>query len=145
MNDHYLYGTWESIKQRCYNKNHQNYNRYGGRGIKLYDDWHKFGAFVEYIIANLGDRPEGSTLDRIDNSKGYEPDNIRWATRKQQSANRDLSVNNKHGYQGLSYDKFRDKWLVRMQLGDKYQYIGRYDTQEEALSAILHIESIRHL
>lgn len=86
---HYLYSTWYGIKQRCGNPNHKSYARYGGRGIKMCDQWlNDSQAFIDYLINTLGDRPEGSSLDRIDNSLGYQPDNLRWATKKQQQNNR---------------------------------------------------------
>jgi len=85
---HYLYKGHQDIKTRCYNKNHVAYKNYGGRGIKLYKPWHHYPTYKQYIETNLGERPEGYSLDRINNDGDYEPDNIRWATRKEQQNNR---------------------------------------------------------
>jgi hypothetical protein len=68
---------------RCTNKKSTHYASYGGRGITVCERWRSFKNFY----ADVGDAPEGKTLDRIDNDKGYEPSNIRWATRKEQQRN----------------------------------------------------------
>jgi hypothetical protein len=77
------YLSWNSMRQRCCNPNALNYENYGGRGIEVCERWQLFENFV----ADMGKRPENHSLDRIDNDKGYEPGNCRWATRKEQSSN----------------------------------------------------------
>lgn len=77
--------SWKSMKARCRNPRVPDYPRYGGRGITVCDRWYEsFDAF----LADMGDRPDGLTLDRIDNDRGYEPGNCRWATKSDQSRNR---------------------------------------------------------
>jgi len=84
----YLRVTWRGIKRRTTNDKCKSYPRYGGRGIKMFPTWlESFKLFKKYILANLGDRPEGHSLDRIDNDKGYEPGNLRWATAEIQKQN----------------------------------------------------------
>jgi len=83
-----LYRTWSSMKTRCLNKNHEAYHNYGGRGIKVCDRWMKYENYIEDILKEIGPKPEGKSVDRIDNDGNYEPGNVRWATRKEQRANR---------------------------------------------------------
>lgn len=75
--------SWSAARNRCYNKNNKDYKDYGGRGIKMCDRWNKFDLFLE----DMGTRPEGLSLDRINNDGNYEPSNCRWATASQQNSN----------------------------------------------------------
>ncbi len=88
LSRHPLYRTWQSMRQRCENPRAKDYPRYGGRGITVCAGWRDVTAFITWIEANIGPRPDGMTLDRADNDGNYEPGNMRWATRKQQAANR---------------------------------------------------------
>jgi len=86
---HPLYDTHRDMVARCHNPTWINYKNYGGRGIAVCEQWRTdVGAFIRWIEANLGTRPDGHSLDRIDGSRGYEPGNLRWATRVEQRANR---------------------------------------------------------
>ena len=82
-----LYYTWSSIKQRCYNKNNKRYSDYGARGIKVCQEWlDNFQVFYDWMMDN-GYR-EGLTIDRVDNNKGYSPDNCRLVDKTIQNRNR---------------------------------------------------------
>lgn len=89
------YRTWLHMLQRCNNPRRPGYNYYGGRGIKVCPEWSEFSVF----LADMGDRPEGRTLERRDNDKGYSKDNCCWATNAEQhrntSHNRWLTLNGK--------------------------------------------------
>lgn len=80
------YNSWVNMKQRCMNKNNHAYDRYGGRGICIYEPWiNDFAAF----FAHIGPKPAGDySVERMDNNKGYEPGNVKWATRSEQMSNR---------------------------------------------------------
>lgn len=85
-----LYREWQSIKTRCTNPNSKAYKRYGKRGIDISDEWkNNPEKFISDIINNIGERPEGKTLDRIDNNKGYSITNVKWSTPLEQAHNRE--------------------------------------------------------
>lgn len=82
-----LYRVWDGMVQRCYNPNASNYHNYGGRGIDMDDEWRNdFQIFEDYCLSNGW--KDGLQIDRIDNNKGYAPDNVRFVTRKQNLRNK---------------------------------------------------------
>jgi len=79
------HNSWRAAKERCHNPQSSKYPFYGGVGITMCDRWRN--SFAEFLV-DMGERPQGHTLDRIDQCKGYEPGNVRWATAMEQSVNR---------------------------------------------------------
>ena len=88
--DRYLKKRWDSIKRRTEDPTDANYNRYGGRGIRLSDEFQDPRVFVAYV-KSLPNASEDLELDRTDNGKGYERGNLRWVTRKENCNNRDIT------------------------------------------------------
>lgn len=82
----FWYNSWRSMMARCYNEKSANYKYYGGIGITVCAEWHNANNFAEW--ATSSGWFEGASLDRTDSSKGYSPDNCRWATKKEQAYNR---------------------------------------------------------
>jgi hypothetical protein len=82
------YRSWSGIVQRCTNQGHNRWHRYGGRGITVCERWRDF----ENFLADMGERPPGKSIDRIDPDGDYEPGNCRWATPKEQRANQSVVV-----------------------------------------------------
>lgn len=78
------YSSWQAMKSRCLNPNAHDYPRYGGAGITVHQAW---ADSFEAFYAEMGPRPEGTTLDRIDGTLGYAPGNVRWATPQEQAEN----------------------------------------------------------
>lgn len=83
------YRAWEKMRRRCHDPKYERYGDWGGRGIKVCDEWRaSFAAFLAY----MGEKPPGLMLDRIDNDGNYEPGNCRWATRSEQMRNQRRTV-----------------------------------------------------
>lgn len=90
-----VHNCWTSMLQRCNNPRNPAYKWYGARGIQVCERWHSF----ENFYADMGDQPEGLSIDRINNDGNYEPTNCRWATTSEQLSNRRKRTHCKHGHE----------------------------------------------
>jgi hypothetical protein len=109
------WNSWHAMLSRCTRPGDRSYSYYGGRGIRVCAEWESFETF----LADMGERPEGGTIDRVDVNGDYCPENCRWATRKEQTANRRPAKDAKlepHEYAQI-------RWL-RNELGYKLRDIG---------------------
>lgn len=112
------------MKERCLNKNKWDYKYYGGRGITISDEWlNDFNKFIE----DMGDKPEGHTLDRIDTNKGYCKENCKWSTRTQQAQNHG-KVHKAKGYSQIGPNTFR----VHFKDINGVKYSQCFSSEEEA-------------
>lgn len=114
-----IYRIWAGMRSRCNNPKSNSFHHYGGRGIKVCERWNKFENFV----ADMGERPDGMQIDRIDPDGNYEPGNCRWVTPKENSANRRCSAKYKGQYQYVkteAIDKLKQEIaLLKKQLKPK--------------------------
>lgn len=129
-----IYKKWKGMKYRCYNPNYDFYSAYGGRGIKVCDEWkNDFSQFYK----DMGDIPfEGAELDRIDNDDDYKSSNCRWVSHKENTNNR-RKYHNKTGYTGVTYKPKINKYQAQLYKNKKFIYLGVFDTPEMAYDAYL--------
>jgi hypothetical protein len=122
------------MKQRCLDPNSTNFPDYGGRGVKIYEPWHAFEPFREWIVANIGRPRAGLSLDRIKTDGNYEPGNVRWATRTQQNRNKRNTIMLTHPTTNdtLSLAEWADR--LGLKLMTLYQRVARGMPLEAALT-----------
>jgi hypothetical protein len=135
------HNSWTDMKQRCFNRNCTKFSYYGGRGITVCDSWRDS---FENFLADMGPRPDGTSIDRIDVNGNYEPSNCRWATKTVQSINTRLKCDNRSGSRGVSWCKQTNKWRVTISVNGKQFHGGRFILKEEALAERIRMEKIYH-
>jgi hypothetical protein len=123
--------TWERMHERCYNPAALSYKNYGARGIKVCERWSTFDNFID----DMGKRPEGHSIDRIDNTGDYTPENCRWLPRHLQNYNRRLLKNNTSGQTGVYWFKYKKRWLAKIIIKGKVLTLGYYRNKEDAINA----------
>lgn len=132
LTKHPLYSTWVNMNRRCYSKKSQFYSHYGERGITVCDRWRK--SFPNFL-KDMGEKPSPKlSLDRIDNNKGYSPENCKWSTQTEQNNNRRMLKNNISGTEGVSWSSVSNLWLVHARIGGKRKYLGSFKNIDVAVS-----------
>jgi hypothetical protein len=131
---HPLYTTYRGMIQRCTNDTAKFYPYYGGRGITVCKRWLAVDGF-ENFVSDMGPRPEGQTLDRRNNMRGYTPGNCRWTDRTTQQLNQRTSRTNSSGHRGVHFYKANGKWSAYIGYKRKRVHLGYFDTIAEAVRA----------
>lgn len=125
------YTAWQNMRGRANGHDAKSVRDYTSRGIRVCDRWLKF----ENFLADMGRRPHGRTLDRINNDGNYEPGNCRWATYIQQNHNRGRKRCNTSGAAGVSWESRSRKWRARILFNRKEYWLGIYDDVASASRA----------
>jgi len=134
------YRNYMAMIYRCYNPSRNGYERYGGKGIKVCDRWLGDNGFTNYL-QDMGTRPseKHQTVDRIDSTKNYSPDNCRWATYREQNLNILPHKNKSSKWRGVGWDKFRNKWKASLKIDGKTKFLGRFINELDAKEAALEV------
>lgn len=127
---------WKAMIDRCYNPENSGYINYGGRGVTVCDSWLKpFGEGLYNFSSDMGERPEGFDLDRLDNSLGYCPENCGWSDRTQQCRNRRRFKNNTSGRTGVYWTHKHGVWQAQVTVDKKTIYLGSFSCIDDAIKA----------
>ena len=137
------YRAWSNMRARCRNTNSPDFKYYGGRGIRVCERWDSFVTFY----ADMGDCPPGHSIDRIDNDRGYEPGNCRWADAGVQSRNRriphwSINVGSAHGMAKITDDIARAIYLAP---GQQWKIAAQYGVSQTLVSQIKTRKIWRHV
>lgn len=129
-----LRSVYSHMVARCYDENEAGYAGYGGRGISVCARWlGKDG--LDNFCEDMGDRPKGMTLDRIDVNGNYEPSNCRWADGTTQCFNTRQHITNTSGRTGVYWFKRVEKWVAAIFIDKKQVHLGYFTTFEDAVKA----------
>jgi hypothetical protein len=138
-----IYRSFTHMKDRCLNPNSDAYENYGGRGITVCDRWlEPDGQGFLNFLEDMGERPEGMTLDRIDVNGNYEALNCRWVNWDTQCRNKRLNKSNVSGKTGVHWNKEKNKWHCQFRIKNKTIYLGLYDSLDDAITMRESVEKL---
>lgn len=134
-----IHKEWRGVLHRCKNPSASHYENYGGRGIKVCDEWAGKDGFINFYKWSMENGyADDLTLDRINNDSGYSPDNCRWIPHIENCHNRGVRFDNKIGVPGISERKLKSgkvKYRVCITANYKRHYIGQFDNLKDAIIA----------
>ena len=122
---------WKGMKARCLNPNNKDFERYGAVGITVCPEWTLFANFLR----DMGECPTDLSIDRIDNAKGYSPENARWATTSTQNINRGGRKNSSSRFKGVSWSKSNQKWKSDIKFKGRSYFLGYFTSEIVAARA----------
>ncbi len=127
------YRSWQAMKNRCLKTNKKMRQYYYERNIVVCERWKN--SFIDFL-EDMGKKPTTKhTLDRIDNDKGYTPENCKWSTRQQQALNRRIYNLNDSNIVGVHYLKKSNRWRARIKVNGVSSWLGTFDKKEDAIAA----------
>lgn len=125
------YHSWSAMLSRCNNPNNKFYSYYGGRGIKVCERWSSFSKFLK----DMGEKPDNTySIDRVNNNKGYYPENCVWASKTTQMRNQRIRKNNKSGYKGVFLEQ-NGTWEASITVDYKKIHLGRFKEKTDAIES----------
>lgn len=131
---HPLYTTYKGMLARCNHPNSKYYKYYGGRGIKVAKRWQGPLGF-KHFVEDMGERPKGFTIERLNNNRGYSAKNCTWVTMSTQALNRRLQSNSTSGYVGVNWYKACNMWNAYIDHEHKRKHLGYFHNLHDAIEA----------
>lgn len=135
------YRIHEGMVRRCRPELKDKFPHHAGRGIKVCKEWNPYlGGSFENFYRDMGEAPDGMSIDRIDNDGDYCKENCRWATDSIQGYNKGLDPNNTSGKSGVSFYKSQGKWSAEIHVEGNHIRLGMFEDKEDAINARLEAE-----